>query len=150
MKLTRSPWSRLVTEKRPAVEAPEPAPPLLADDPEPIRYPAAFCAPGTETVAAITLLLHGVHAASIHASRMLEGSDRIVVVAGPPQFLPDPESHSIEPRDAGPDTLGFTWHEDMRFAMRTPQALPLSLTGVVSPCHSETLPDTGNRGCYSG
>lgn len=148
VKLARSPWSRLVTENRPVVSAPKPPPLLLADDPEPIRYPAAFCAPGTEPVAAITLWLHGEHVASIHASRMLEGSDMVIVVAEPPELLPSREALRIEPRDAAPDTLGFTWREDMRLRMGLPHAL--SLSSVVRPYHGDTLPDTSNQGCWSG
>lgn len=127
------PWSRLVAPGRPRLPGPPQIPPLL--EPAPVRYPAAFCAPGTEAIAALILWLNGEEVADIRASRMLEGSGSVIVVTEPPRVILDRESSCILPRDSGPDERAYEWREDLRFRMRMtpPPALPFRLSSVVMP-----------------
>lgn len=86
MRFPPAAWSRLVAAVRLRRE-PSPALPSPPPGPGPVRYPAAFCAPGTEAIAALTLWARGEHVAGIHGSRMLEGSSQVIVVAEPPDLI---------------------------------------------------------------
>lgn len=81
---------------------------------------------------------------------MLEGSDRVIIVTEPPDLLPSREALGVSSWDAGPQAFGYTLSQEMRLRMRLPREMSLSLSAITGPYHGETLPDSGNQGCYSG
>jgi hypothetical protein len=85
-------------------------------------YPVAYCAPGSKTAAALTLMLKGEQVAEIAEHPWLAGHTDILVVREDPHILLSSEALRVEVTSRTQDAIRFRWEEDL--TMRTVRRRP--------------------------